>query len=67
MQAQHNLGAMYEKGGVGVQRDDSAAVLLFTAAAASGLTESCYSLAMHYKFGLGASHSFSTSTATSHT
>jgi uncharacterized protein len=52
-QAQHNLGAMYEKGGVGVQRDDAAAVLLFTAAAASGLAESCYSLAMHYKFGLG--------------
>lgn len=51
--AQHNLGAMHEKGGGGVPRDDAEAVRLFTLAADSGLAESCYSLAMHYKFGLG--------------
>jgi TPR repeat protein len=44
---------MYEKGGMGVDKDDAEAVRLFQLAASAGLDESCYSLAMHYKIGLG--------------
>lgn len=51
--AQHNLAAMYEKGAPGVPKDDVEAVRLFRLAADQGLAESCYSLAMHIKFGLG--------------
>ncbi|CAM9506155.1 unnamed protein product, partial [Choristocarpus tenellus] len=51
--AQHNLAAVYEKGGPGVTKNDAEAVRLFHLAADKGLAESCYSLAMHYKFGLG--------------
>lgn len=51
--AQHNLAAIYEKGAAGVPKDEVEAVRLFRAAADQGLAESCYSLAMHLKFGLG--------------
>lgn len=51
--AQHNLAAMYEKGAPGVPKNDVEAVRLFRLAADQGLAESCYSLAMHLKFGLG--------------
>lgn len=51
--AQHNLAAMLEKGAPGVLKDESEAVRLFQLAADQGLAESCYSLAMHLKFGLG--------------
>lgn len=51
--AQHNLAAIYEKGVPGVPKDDVKAVRLFKLAADQGLAESCYSLAMHLKFGLG--------------
>ncbi|CAN0065209.1 unnamed protein product, partial [Discosporangium mesarthrocarpum] len=51
--AQHNLAAVYEKGGGGVAKNEPEAVRLFQLAADKGLGESCYSLAMHYKFGLG--------------
>eukprot|EP00611_Tribonema_gayanum_P008532 TRINITY_DN180_c2_g1_i2.p1 TRINITY_DN180_c2_g1~~TRINITY_DN180_c2_g1_i2.p1 ORF type:complete len:419 (-),score=175.09 TRINITY_DN180_c2_g1_i2:65-1210(-) len=51
--AQHNLAAMYEKGVSGMAKDDREAVRLFTLAAEAGLAESGYSLAMHFKLGLG--------------
>ncbi|KAG5180438.1 hypothetical protein JKP88DRAFT_323850 [Tribonema minus] len=51
--AQHNLAAMYEKGVSGMAKDDREAVRLFTLAAEAGLAESSYSLAMHFKLGLG--------------
>lgn len=51
--ARHNLAAIYEKGAPGVPKDDARAVHLFRLAADQGLAESCYSLAMHFKFGLG--------------
>ena len=53
--AQHNLAVIYEKGAPGVPKDDFEAVRLFKLAADQGLAESCYSLAMHLKFGLGES------------
>ena len=52
--AQHNLAAIYEKGLPGVvSKDDVEAARLFRQAADQGLMESCYSYAMHLKFGLG--------------
>lgn len=51
--AQHNLAAIFEKGAPGVAKDDAKAVRLFQLAADQSLAESCYSLAMHLKFGLG--------------
>lgn len=51
--ARHNLAAIYEKGAPGVPKDEIEAVRLFQLAAGQGLGESCYSLAMHLKFGLG--------------
>lgn len=53
--AQHNLAAIYEKGIPGIPKDEREAVRLFRLAADQGLAESCYSLAMHLKFGLGES------------
>lgn len=38
---------------IGVAKDEPEAVRLFQLAADQGLAESCYSLAMHLKFGLG--------------
>lgn len=53
--AQHNLAAIYEKGVPGVVgKNDVEAARLFRQAADQGLVESCYSYAMHLKFGLGA-------------
>ena len=52
--AQHNLAAIYEKGVPGVvPKNDVEAARLFRQAADQGLAESCYSYAMHLKFGLG--------------
>lgn len=51
--AQHNLAAIYERGAPDVRKDEYEAVRLFKLAADQGLAESCYSLAMHLKFGLG--------------
>ena len=51
--AQHNLAAIYEKGVPGVPKNDAEAARLFRQAADQGLAESCYSYAMHLKFGLG--------------
>lgn len=56
--AQHNLAAIFEKGVPGVPKDEQEAVRLFQLAADQGLAESCYSLAMHLKFGLGERHLF---------
>eukprot|EP00904_Undaria_pinnatifida_P014233 jgi/Undpi1/9940/HiC_scaffold_28.g12394.m1 len=50
--AQHNLAAIYEKGVPGVPKNDAEAARLFRQAADQGLAESCYSYAMHLKFGL---------------
>lgn len=53
--AQHNLAAIYEKGMPGIPKNEREAVRLFRLAADEDLAESCYSLAMHLKFGLGES------------
>ena len=51
-QAQHNLGAMYEKG-LGVAKDDVQAVLWYRKAADQGLAQAQSNLGVMYKNGRG--------------